>query len=334
MPRISVILPVFNAAATLPRALESIRAQTLADWELLAIDDGSRDESRQILDTHAAADPRIKVLGWPRNQGVVAAHRAGLAEAAGEFVARMDADDWSHPQRFERQLAMFGARPALGVVSCRVRLLDPLGAGMQRYVDWANGLLDPEAIAARRFIESPVIHPSAIIRREWLEKIGGYRASGWPEDYDLWLRLLEAGCPMAKSPKTLYHWQDGPERLTRRHPDYAEPEVWRMKAHYLARLPGIRERGATLCGAGPIGRRLVGLLQAENLPVHAIFDVDPAKIGRRVKGVSVLGPAEFGHAHRSAILISAVGVPGGRTRVRHLAQSAGYREGRDFWCVC
>ncbi len=334
MPRISVILPVFNAAATLPRALASIRDQTVRDWEMIAIDDGSEDDSREILERFAEDESRLKVRCLARHRGVVAAHEAGLREAGGELIARMDSDDWSAPRRFERQLAMLDADPALGVVSCRVRLLDALGEGMRRYVDWANGLLAPEAIAAQRFIESPVIHPSAMIRREWIERIGGYRNAGWPEDYDLWLRLLEAGCRMAKVDDILFHWQDGPARLTRRHPDYAEGAVWRMKARHLSRIPQLGERGAVLCGAGPIGRRLTGFLQAEGVGVRAIFDVDPRKIGRRVKGVEVFGPDEFGRKERDAVLLSAVGVPGGRERVRELARSAGYREGEDFWCVC
>lgn len=334
MPRISVILPVFNAAATLPRALASIRAQTVRDWEIIAVDDGSDDESRGILEHFAGGEARMKVVALDTHRGVVAAHEAGLRAACGEVVARMDADDWSAPRRFERQLAMLDAAPSLGAVSCRVRLLDALGDGMRRYVDWANSLLSPEDIAAQRFVEAPVIHPSAMIRRDWIERIGGYRDAGWPEDYDLWLRLLEAGCRMAKVDETLFHWQDGPARLTRRHPDYAEDAVWRMKAHHLARLPQAREHGAALCGAGPIGRRLAGFLQAEGVGVRAIFDVDPRKIGRRVKGVEVLGHGEFGRRAREAMLISCVGVPGGRERVRDLARGAGYREGGDFWCAC
>jgi len=334
MARISVILPVFNAAATLPRALASIRDQTVRDWEMIAIDDGSEDGSRRILEQFATGEPRLKVLGLDGHRGVVAAHEAGLREAGGEVVARMDADDWSAPRRFERQLALLDADPTLGVVSCRVRLLGAIGEGMRRYVDWVNGLLSPESTAAQRFIESPVIHPSAMIRREWIDRIGGYRDAGWPEDYDLWLRLLGVGCRMAKIDEVLFHWQDGPARLTRRHPDYAEAAVWRMKAHHLARIPQLRERGAALCGAGPIGRRLVGLLQAEGVEIRAVFDVDPRKIGRRVKGVEVLGHGEFGRRERDAVLISAVGVPGGRERVRELARDAGYREGEDFWCAC
>lgn len=334
MPRVSVIMPVWNAAATLRRAVESIVGQEFRDWELIAVDDGSEDESAAVLGRLAEQDRRIRVHSLPGHRGVVAAHELGLAEASGGVIARMDADDWSDPLRFLRQLEMLDGDPTLGVVSCRVRLADPLGEGMQRYVSWANGLISSGEISCQRFIEAPVIHPSSMIRREWIEKVGGYRDAGWPEDYDLWLRLLEAGCPMAKVDEVLFEWQDGPGRLTRSHPDYAKDAVWRMKAHYLAGLPAVRERGVALCGGGPIGRRLTGLLQQEEVAVRAVFEVDPAKIGRRVKGVEVLGSDDFGTRERDAVLLSAVGVGGGRDRVRALAAEADYREGEDFWCVC
>lgn len=334
MPRITVIMPVWNAAPTLERAVNSVLAQEFKDWELVAVDDGSTDGSGPLLERLAGRDERVRVVGSPGHRGVVAAHERGLREASGDLIARMDADDWSDPRRLLRQLEMFDGLPDLGAVSCRVRLLDPLGEGMRRHVEWANTLTTPKQIAAGRFIEAPMVHPSSVIRREWIERIGGYRDMGWPEDYDLWLRLLDAGCRMAKVDEELFHWQDRAERLTRKHPDYASEAVWRMKAHFLARIPDVVEGGVALCGAGPIGRRMTGLLRAHAIEVRAIFDVDPAKIGRKVKGVPVLGPGEFGRTERDAVLLSAVGVAGGRERVRALAAGAGYEEGQDFWCIC
>jgi glycosyltransferase involved in cell wall biosynthesis len=334
MPRITVIMPVWNAAKTLERAVSGILGQEFEDWELVAVNDGSSDGSGALLDGLAEQDGRMRVLKASGHRGVVAAHGAGLKMATGELIARMDADDWSDPRRLLRQVEMLDSRPELGAVSCRVRLLDPLGDGMRRHVEWANSLTTPGQISAGRFIEAPMVHPSAVIRREWIDRVDGYRDMGWPEDYDLWLRLLDEGCRMAKVDEELFHWQDREHRLTRQHPDYASDAVWRMKAHFLARLPRVVERGVALCGAGPIGRRMTGLLQRNSIEVRAIFDVDPAKVGRQVKGVPVLGHEEFGKRERDAVLLSAVGVVGGRQRVRALAAEVGYVEGEDFWCVC
>src|ERR1051326_2718013 len=102
-PNISIVLPARNAAATLPIALESIRCQTIADWELLAVDDGSVDETRLILQSAARADARIRVLSQG-SLGIAEALQRGCATARGEIIARVDADDWMAPERLERQL--------------------------------------------------------------------------------------------------------------------------------------------------------------------------------------------------------------------------------------
>ena len=150
-------------------------------------------------------------------------------------------------------------------------------------------------------------------RREALLEAGGYRCCGWAEDHDLYLRLLARGMRFGKVPEVLLDWRDGPGRLTRTHPDYAEAQVWRMKAHHLAQLTKVETQGVVICGAGPIGKRLGRLLRAAGVTVHGFFEVHPRRIGQRIGGVPVAGPEEFGARWREAVLLSAVGVDGGRS---------------------
>src|SRR6266850_1048493 len=119
-PKISIVMPVRNAADTLPIALESVQCQTFPDWELVAADDGSNDQTAEILASIARGDPRIRILSQPAC-GIAEALQRGCAAARGEFIARLDADDWSPPERLLRQLEFFERNPLLGVVSCRVR---------------------------------------------------------------------------------------------------------------------------------------------------------------------------------------------------------------------
>ncbi len=102
-PVVSVVLPAYNAAGTLDRAIASIRGQHFDAWELLVIDDGSTDRTRALVEEHVAADARIKLMAQP-HAGLVSALNAGLAVAAGEFVARMDADDESYPSGWANRL--------------------------------------------------------------------------------------------------------------------------------------------------------------------------------------------------------------------------------------
>lgn len=331
---LSVVLPVRDAEETLECAIESCLCQTFARFELLVVLNGCRDRSGEIARTFAARDPRIRILESPEAGGVTEAMRAGVAGTRGPVVARMDADDVSHPERFAKQFAMLEADSTLGAVSCGVRLIDVLGEGMQRYVQWVNGLRTPEDVARERFIECPVIQPTVMMRGEVLEDVGGYRDTPWAEDHDLWLRMLQGGVRFGKVDEVLFDWRDGAGRLTRSHAMYGEDQVWRMKAHHLAGLELVRGRGVAICGGGPIGKRLRRLLDDVGVEVHGFFEVNPRKIGGRMSGVPVAGPEEFGARWRDAVLLSAVGVPGGRDRVRGLARQAGYVEGLDFWCCC
>src|SRR5439155_27027436 len=148
----------------------------------------------------------------------------GLGACRAPLVARMDADDVCHPERLAAQLAFLDAHPQVAVVASQVegRTVDgqPLARGMARYLDWSNGLVEPAAIARDRLIESPVVHPSVVLRRSALER-GGYRDGPFPEDYELWLRLLGRGLSIAKLPRPLLTWREHPARATRRDPRYA-----------------------------------------------------------------------------------------------------------------
>lgn len=333
-PRLSVVFPVRNAERTLGEALTSCRAQTFRELELLVVLNGCTDRSAEIAQQHAGEDGRVRVLESAADGGVTEAQRVGVEAAQTDWIGRMDADDVSHPERFARQWDLLHEDSSLGVVGCGVHLRDPQGEGMQRYVDWVNGLASPEEIARERFVECPVIQPTLLMRRDVLEDAGGYQVNSWAEDHDLVLRLLARGVRIGKVADTLLDWRDGPERLTRSHAMYAEEEVWRMKVHHLAQLSLVRERGVAISGAGPIGKRLGRLLLRAGVVQHGFFEVNVRRIGQRIGGVPVAGVEEFGTRWRGAVLLSAVGVPGGRDRVRALARGAGYEEGGDFWCCC
>ena len=175
------------------------------------MDDASRDGSAAVLARAAAADSRVRVIAG--GGGLVAALNAAASLAAGALLARMDADDVALPARLARQVAALDAEPALDVLGCRVALLDDGVAdneGMRAYVRWSNTLVGHAAIDADRLVESPLVHPSVMMRAAALRALGGYRAFDGPEDYDLWLRALAAGRRFAKVPEVLLQWRDTP----------------------------------------------------------------------------------------------------------------------------
>ncbi len=335
-PAVSVVLPVRNAAATLARALASVRSQSFADWELVAVDDGSTDATPPLLAAAAAQDSRIRVLTTPP-AGIVAALNSGLAAARAPLVARLDADDECHPDRLARQVAFLAAHPEIGVCATRVAYGgDPVaGRGYALHVEWTNTLLTPAEIALNRFVESPVAHPSVMFRRELVAAHGGYQDSGWPEDYELWLRWLEAGVRFAKLPEPLVVWHDPPGRLSRTHPAYADTAFAACKCHYLARWLRAHvapARPIFLRGSGKPTRRRFAALAEHGIRLAGYVDVAPRKIGAHIGGLPVLAPESVPPAAECFIL-GAVGTRGARDIIRaeHLAQ--GREEGRDFLMV-
>ena len=334
-PRVSVLLPVRDASPRLDACLDSLAAQTLADHEVVAVDDGSTDGSGERLVERARGDSRLRVVSTPA-LGLVSALNRALAEARAPLVARMDADDVAHPERLERQVERLERDAAVDVLGCRVEAIAADGraasGGMAGYVAWQNTLLDHDAIRRDRFVESPLVHPSVAMRREALVSLAGYRDFDGPEDYELWLRALDAGLRFAKLEGTLLQWRDGPERLTRRDPRYAPERFLRVKLEALERGPLAVGRPLVVWGAGRVGKAWSRALRARGQRLVAFVEVDPRKLGERIHGAPVV-PVAAAAERRGALHLAAVGQPGARERIRAEAARIGLRDEQDLIAV-
>ncbi|MBK9137297.1 MAG: glycosyltransferase [Verrucomicrobia bacterium] len=326
-------MPVRNAVATVGVAVQSIVEQAFTDWELVAVDDGSTDGTDQRLRQLGAGEPRIRVVYRPA-RGIVAALNEGMALARGRLIARMDADDESHPERLAQQVAALERDPGSGVVGTRVAFGgDPLAqAGYALHVAWLNALVTRREISLNRFVESPFAHPSVMFRRELVERHGGYRDGPFPEDYELWLRWLEAGVEMAKVPATLLTWNDPPGRLSRTDPRYDAEAFHTCKAPYLARWLARHvsaRRQILVWGAGRPTRRRAEWLVRHGVEIHGYVDVDPQKIGRQFAGRPVVGPDAV-PSPDAVFILGYVAKRGARELIRDCLGRRGYEEGRDF----
>lgn len=336
-PRVSVLIPAYNAESTIASAVDSILRQTFRDFELIAVNDGSTDATPAILDDCGRRDPRVRVIHTP-NRRIIEALNTGIGECRGEFIVRMDADDISHPRRLEMQVEMMDARPDISVCSCLVRMFPrkSLLGGLVRYEQWLNSLADPEQIARDMFVESPVAHPSVMLRRDELAELGGYEEHGWPEDYDLWLRYHTAGKRFAKVDKTLLCWRQSEGRLTFTDSRYSVENFLRAKAHHLARqLSAVsRQRTIMLWGAGKTGRRLLKHLLREGVDIEAIIDIDPNKIGHTMRGRPIVS-IDYLRERRTArpFVITAVSSHGARGLIREQLRQFGCEETSDYVCA-
>lgn len=331
-PRVSILMPVRNEARYLPAALDTLFRQTLTEWELVVVDDGSTDTTPAILAAAALRDPRIRPLRC-EGRGLVAALNEGLAACRAPLIARMDGDDISHPRRLEAQAHLLDMDQDTGLAACAFRHFPrpALKQGMLAYEAWQNGLHDHAAIMRDLFVESPFVHPSVMMRREILTGLGGYRDCGWPEDYDLWLRMATRGVRFTRLAQTLFFWRDHPERATRTMDEYAAASFRACKLHHLVSGFLAGQGSVIMAGAGLEGRAWQRLLAAEGIGVSCWLDVDPRKIGRHLHGAPVIHPRDLRPGGEKMLV--AIGVRGAREEFRRLAHPMGLREGLDFICV-
>ncbi|MBD0339064.1 MAG: glycosyl transferase family 2, partial [Thermoleophilia bacterium] len=189
--------------------------------------------------------------------------------------------------------------------------------GARRYARWLNGLTTPELAARDVFVECPLPHPTLLVRRE----LAAYRDCGWPEDYDLVLRLWAGGARFRNVDRVVLRWRDHPGRLSRTDPRYAQEAFVRCKLHHL-RATLLRDRpGAVVWGAGPVGKSFGRALGDELI---AFVEVDPRKLGKRIYGAPVV-PMEEAPRFGEALWLGAVAGEEARTRVR--AEVAALRRG-------
>jgi glycosyltransferase involved in cell wall biosynthesis len=185
-PAISVVMPVYNAEKYLKESIESILGQTFTNFELIIIDDGSKDGSRKILDKFSESDNRVHLIKHPANKGLVESLNDGLAAARGKYIARMDADDISLPDRFKRQLLFMEEYLSIDVLGTQIQIIDSSGKRLQRTWFKPISTQDVKWLLGHGAV---IAHPSVFIRRRNIPS-EGYIKSTWPaEDYDMWQRI-------------------------------------------------------------------------------------------------------------------------------------------------
>ncbi len=210
MPLVSVIMSVYNGERYLAQAVESILAQTETDFEFIIINDGSTDGTAELLRSYATRDTRIIVLDQS-NHGLTVSLNRALSEARGTYIARMDADDISAPDRLKKQIARLATHPDYGCVGSDILRIDEHGAekGVEK--------LSRFDIVKRLPKRNTLVHGSLMFRAEVVTSLGGYRTDyRYAQDYDLLLRLLsvaKVGCV----PEVLYQLRETKNSVTSRH---------------------------------------------------------------------------------------------------------------------
>ncbi len=325
-PQISVILPFYNAKATLKAAAQSILNQSFCDFELLLIDNNSTDNSKQVAQELAAADSRVCLLNETQ-QGVAHAMNRGLINARGKFIARMDADDISYRNRLEHQLQFLKANSEIGCVGSEVEYIthSKNTDGFKRFIQWVNSFHTPSEIEKNRFVEIPIVNPTIFFRRELYEQYGGCLHGNFPEDYEMQLRYLDAGVKMAKIAKPLLEWHDYSSRLTRTDERYSSNAFFKTKAKYFkswSEQNNPFHPDIWIWGAGRKTRQRSAFLEKQGLQIKGRIDIVKTKTGTTFYR-NIPTPGEI-------FVVSMVSNTGAGKQIREFLESRMYREEKDF----
>ncbi len=332
--KVSVLMPVFNAESTLQECLDSIFKQTLQDFEIIAVNDFSTDDSQRMLLSYN--DTRIKII-QNNHKGIVSALNAGMKCCSSEYIARMDADDVMHETRLKKQYDLLRSDESISLCATQARKFpeEMIKAGYVEYMRWQNACLTKQDIQNQIYIESPFSHPSVMFRKSRVSALGGYRQGEFPEDYELWLRLFHAGHDMIKLDEILIDWRESENRLSRTSSRYSESAFEILRAEYLAKEPRLQNRSIVFWGAGRKTRQRVQHLVDNGIKPCAWIDIDNGKIGKQYHGAKTYPPEwlrQYQHAeqHKKPFVLNYVRNHGARDECRKFLDDAGYVMGQDY----
>jgi glycosyltransferase involved in cell wall biosynthesis len=331
-PKVSVVLPFYNAEKTLSAALKSIADQDFSDFECLMVDNNSGDGSRDIAAIWEEKDSRFRLLDETQ-QGVMFASNRGCDAALGNYIAQMDADDVALSGRLKLQVNFLDSHPDYGAVAGLVNHVgDPeTTGGFRRFVEWSNSLLTYEEIFNRRFIEAPIVNPTAMWRRDTMEEFGLYLSGDFPEDYEMWLRWLDRGVKIAKVPELVLDWHDSEGRLTRTHPIYSDRAFFEIKSKYLARWLSENNPyhpSVWVWGASRISRRRARVLETKGVRIEAYIDTKQSRqLDRELIFYEDLPRAGEG------FILTYIRQMDNREKIQNFLELRGYVEGKDYLLV-
>lgn len=326
-------MPVKNAEPFLNECLSSLLSQTETNWELIAVDDHSSDNSLQILQRFAKQDERITVLA-NTGSGILYALRTAYSNCEGELITRMDADDRMTYRKLEvlkHGLLRDGkGNIATGLVEYFSDTI--LGDGYRYYEKWLNNLTASGSNYADIYRECVIPSPCWMVFREDLDRCGAFEPNVYPEDYDLCFRFYQQGLKPIPCSEVLHHWRDHAERTSRNDPHYADNRFLELKLNWFLKIDHDPEKTLVVWGAAKKGKELAkGLLEAK-VDFRWMCN-NPNRIGKEIYGQRILGEQTVLDLKNPQIII-AVANKDDQHRITDQLASLGLRSGESFFFFC
>lgn len=281
---ISILIPFKNTSAYLPECIESIILQNYQNWEIIAVDDHSSDNSRVIMENYSSLDARIKVH-TNKGEGIISALRTAYYLSKGEFMTRMDSDDIMYPSKLNILASALTKHGKGHLAVGGVQYFSDRGIsnGYQRYESWLNKLTAKGDNYSEIYKECVIPSPCWMVHKEDLEECGAFEHNRYPEDYDLTFRFYESGLECIPCSKVLHRWRDYDSRTSRTSEHYAQNYFLHIKLYYYLKLHHDKKRPLTVWGAGNKGKSIARDLIGQKIPFYWLCD-NPKKIGKNIYG--------------------------------------------------
>ncbi len=326
-------MPVKNTALFLEQCLSSILYQTYQNWELLAVDDGSEDDSLNILKAYAKKDKRVKVFS-NTGKGIIDALRLAYGNSTGGFITRMDSDDIMTEDKLEvlsSNLIKKGQGTiALGLVEYFSE--NELGEGFKKYESWLNQLTIKGNNFSGIYKECVIPSPCWMVYREDFEKCDALRPNRYPEDYDLTFRFYINGLKPIACAKVLHHWRDYATRTSRTDDNYADNTFIAIKADYFISQEYDKEKNLVVWGAGRKGKALAQIFIKHNIDFYWICD-NPKKIGKHIYDKEMLAFSELEKIENAQSIVT-VASPKAQEEIKKYFDKLNQKAMEDYFFFC
>ncbi|NKI25062.1 glycosyltransferase family 2 protein [Arenibacter sp. 6A1] len=303
-PKVSVLIPFKNTEEFLPECISSIIDQTYQNWEVLAVNDSSDDNSCQIMDDYAKQDSRITVL-QNEGQGIIHALRTAYSKSSGSLITRMDSDDIMTPNKLQLMTSAL-LNNGLGHVALgKVFYFSKGGVsnGYKSYEKWLNRLSEKGTNFSEIYKECVIPSPCWMVHRSDLDKAKAFIPDQYPEDYDLAFRFYEKQFKCIPSESVLHYWRDYQDRTSRTSEHYAQNYFLDLKMHYFLKLDHDKNRPLVLWGAGKKGKNIAKILIEQGVPFFWLCN-NQQKIGKNIYGQNMLSYKHLPQLKRPQVIVT------------------------------
>ena len=326
-------MPFKNTSPYLEECIDSLLNQSYQEWELLAVNDHSSDNSPEILKQFSKRDPRILLLQNAGN-GIIPALRTAYSSATGQLVTRMDSDDIMMPNKLDHMVNDLKRRGKGHVALGLVRYFSTVGIsqGYRKYEEWINHLTKKGTNYREIYKECVIPSPCWMVYKEDLDLCQAFIPGDYPEDYDLTFRFRKYGFKCIPCDELLHLWRDYPWRTSRTSAHYAQNSFLDMKVRYFLELDYKQDRSLTLWGAGDKGKKIAKTLLENRVDFQWLCD-NPKKIGKKIYDKQLLSYQELESLQSPQSIIS-VANPQAQREIKAYLKGLGGEAATDYFFFC